>query len=248
MARKINLDMTGVESYAKASEGRHTAKVTEILEKTSQAGDPMLQFTFEVTKGDDKGCRVFESFVLTDKALWKLKAFLVSIGVKADGKIRLDLDKLIGKICDIEVFWDEYNGQTRAKISDYYKPKITPPEDEDDYDDADDEEYEEEAPAPAPKDKRGRKAKQPDPDPDEDDEDEDEAPAPKKAPAKSKKSPVKSEPEEDDEDEDEEEEKPAPKSRKKAPAKTAPKKAKKPAPPEEDDDEDDDDDQWEEDD
>lgn len=233
MARVKKLDFTGVESYTKASEGIHTAKVAEILEKTSQGGDDMLQFKFEIIKGDDKGSAVFESFVLTDKALWKFKAFLQAIGMKADGKLKIDLDKLIGKVCDIEVFWDEYNGQTRAKISDYYKAgKGGKVEDEDlddeDEDDTDDEEEEEEAPkkkAPAKKTPAKKK-----PEPEDDDEDEEE--------------------DEDDEDEDEDEE-PAPKRKsKKAPPakKKAPAKKSKKSSDDEEDEDDDEDDDWEEDD
>ena len=216
MARTIRVDMTGVESYSKASEGVHTAKVVDIQEKTSNGGDPMLQFAFEVTKGDSKGCRVFESFVLTDKALWKLKQFLMAIGMKAEGKLKIDLDKLIGKMCDIEVFWDEYNGQTRAKISNYYKIGKTEVEDEDE-DESDDEEEDE---APAPKKspaKRTAKAKKPEPEPEDDDEEEDEEeeeeePAPKKSPKKTTKAPAKKpaakkkpEPEEDEDDDDDDE-------------------------------------------
>lgn len=233
MARVKKLDFTGVESYTKASEGIHTAKVAEILEKTSQGGDDMLQFKFEITKGEDKGSAVFESFVLTDKALWKFKAFLQAIGMKADGKLKIDLDKLIGKVCDIEVFWEEYNGQTRAKISDYYKAgKGGKVEDEDlddeDEDDTDDEEEEEEAPkkkAPAKKTPAKKK-----PEPEDDDEDEEE--------------------DEDDEDEDEDEE-PAPKRKsKKAPPakKKAPAKKSKKSSDDEEDEDDDEDDDWEEDD
>lgn len=238
MARVKKLDFTGVESYTKASEGIHTAKVAEILEKTSQGGDDMLQFKFEITKGEDKGSAVFESFVLTDKALWKFKAFLQAIGMKADGKLKIDLDKLIGKVCDIEVFWEEYNGQTRAKISDYYKAgKGGKVEDEDlddeDEDDTDDEEEEEEAPkkkAPAKKTPAKKAPAKKKPEPEDDDEDEDE--------------------DEDDEDEDEDEE-PAPKRKsKKAPPakKKAPAKKSKKSSDDEDDEDDDEDDDWEEDD
>lgn len=238
MARKVKLDMTGVESYSKASEGIHTAKVVEILEKTSQGGDDMLQFAFEIIKGDDKGSRVFENFVLTDKALWKLKSFLQAIGMKADGKMVLDLDKLLGKICDIEVFHDDYNGQKRAKISDYYKVGKGGSTDTEDDDDIDDDEDEDEEETP----KKSKKA-----------------PTKKSAPApKSKKKPSKDEDEdeddESDEDDDEEEdEEPAPKKKsKKKPE--PPKKSKKPAKgkkkpePEDEDEDDDEDDDWEEDD
>ena len=238
MARTVKVDMTGVETYTKASEGIHTAKVAEILEKTSQGGDDMLQFKFEITKGEDKGSAVFESFVLTDKALWKFKAFLQAIGMKADGKLKIDLDKLIGKVCDIEVFWEEYNGQTRAKISDYYKAgKGGKVEDEDlddeDEDDTDDEEEEEEAPkkkAPAKKTPAKKAPAKKKPEPEDDDEDEEE--------------------DEDDEDEDEDEE-PAPKRKsKKAPPakKKAPAKKSKKSSDDEDDEDDDEDDDWEEDD
>lgn len=238
MARTVKVDMTGVETYSKASEGIHTAKVAEILEKTSQGGDDMLQFAFEIIKGEDKGCKVFESFVLTDKALWKLKSFLQAIGMKAEGKLKIDLDKLIGKVCDIEVFWDEYNGQTRAKISDYYKAgkggKVEDEDVDDDDEDEDEDEEEEEAPkkkAPAkkaPAKKAPAKKKKPEPEDDEDDEDEDD--------------------EDDDEDEDDE---PAPKRKsKKAPPakKKAPAKKSKKSSDEDEDEDDDEDDDWEEDD
>lgn len=227
MARKLKLDFTGVESYSRCSEGIHRAKVAEIQEKTSQGGDDMLQIAMEVVAGADKGCRVFDNCVLSDKALWKFKQLLSALGVKCDGKVAVDLDGLIGKTCDIEVFHEEYNGQTRAKISNYSKVAASADADDDD----DDEEEDEEEVKPTKKTKS----------------------APAKAPARKK--PVKQEePEDEDEEEDEgdeEEEEEAPKPTKKKPApekKAAPAKktAKKPEPePEEDDDEDDDDD-WEE--
>lgn len=236
MARTIKVDMTGVETYSKVSEGIHTAKVVEILQKESQGGDDMLQFAFEVTKGKDKGNKVFESFVLTDKALWKLKSFLQAIGMKADGKLKIDLDKLVGKVCDIEVFWDEYNGQTRAKISDYYKvgkgAANDTDEDEDTDDEADEDEDDDEDDTPAKKSAKKaptKKASKKKPEPEDDDEDEDDS-------------------DEDDEDDDEEEE-PAPKKRGRKPApKKAPVKKGKKKPEPEDDEDDEDDEEWEEDD
>lgn len=225
MARKLKIDMTGIESFSKASEGRHVVKITDIEQKVSSAGDDMLQFTFEVARGDDKGCRVYDNFALTDKALWKFKACLQALGMKADGKIVIDLDKIIGKMCEVEVFHEEYNGQMRAKISDYYKLSSKTEdsdEDEDDEDDEpfnsdDDEEEEEVKPAKKTSKSAPKKAKkEPEPEEDEDeesddeDEDEEEEPAPRKtskkpAPAKTKKQPAKSkQPEpEDDEDDDE---------------------------------------------
>ena len=224
MARKLKLNMEGVESYTRCPEGEWLAKLTKIeMGEVQGSGDDCLKARFEVIKGSAKGNTVFETFALSEKALWKLKSFLEAIGVKATGKISLDLDKLEGKICIIDVIHDEYNGTKRAKISAYIKPG----------DDSDDDDDEDEV--------------------DDEDEDDDEEEPPKKSykkPATDKKSKKQPEPEEDEDDEDEEEEeKPAPKSKKpdkKAPAKSSKKASSKKKP--EPDDDDDDDDDWEEDD
>lgn len=224
MARKKKLDFTNVESFAKAAEGRHRVKIVEINEQTSQGGDDMLVFVFEVIKGESKGARVYENCVLTDKALWKLQQILQAIGIKCDGKVALDLDKLIGKVCEIDVFHEEYEGRTRARIGEFFKAtsaKSSDDEDVDDEDDIDDEDDEEEEPAP----KKSKKKPEPDPEEDEDDEDEDF---------------------DDDDEEEEEEVKPAKKSSKKSTKKSEPKKTAKKKQPEPEDDDDDDD--WDDDD
>ncbi len=212
MARRVKLDMTGVESYTRCPEGEWLAKLSSIEEGTVQgSGDDCLKARFEVIKGSAEGCAVFETFSLTEKALWKLKGFLEAIGMKANGKLSLDLDKLEGKVCIIDVIHDEYNGQKRAKIASYLKP-------EDDEEDEDEEEDEEEEEAPR---KSAKKA-------------------PAKPAKKSK--PVEEDEEEEDEDEDDEEEEEEPKprkaSKKSPPAKKAPAKTKKKAEEDEDDDDD----------
>lgn len=231
MARKVKIDFTNVEAFQRASEGIHHVKISDIQEKNTQGGDPMLQVAFEILSGDDKGVKVFDNLVLTDKALWKFKSLLQIIGMKCDGKVAVDLDNMIGKSLNINVTHEEYNNQIRARVSDYLKPSATKSDDddedenEDSFDEEDVAENEEEAEEEAPKPKK--------------------KPAAKKAPAKKKPDPEEDEDDDWDEDEDdsEEEEKPAPK---KAPAKKAPaKKAKKKPEPVEEDDEDDDDD-WEE--
>lgn len=227
MARKLKLNMDGVESYTRCPEGEWLAKLTKIeMGEVQGSGDDCLKARFEVIKGSAKGNTVFETFALSEKALWKLKSFLEAIGVKSTGKFTLDLDKLEGKICIIDVIHDEYNGTKRAKISAYVKPGDDS-DDDDDEDEVDDEE--------------------------EDDEEEEPPKKSSKKPAPAKKSKKQPEPEEDDdedEDEDEEEEeKPEPKSKKstkKAPAKSSKKAPAKKKPEPEDDDDDDDD--WEEDD
>lgn len=209
MARRVKLDMTGVESYTRCPEGEWLAKLSSIEEGTVQgSGDDCLKARFEVIKGSAEGCAVFETFSLTEKALWKLKGFLEAIGMKANGKLSLDLDKLEGKVCIIDVIHDEYNGQKRAKIASYIKP-----EDDEDDEDEDEDEEEEEAPrkpvkkAPAKPAKKSKPVEDDDEDEDEDDEEEEEEPKSKKTSKKSppaKKVPAKTKKkvEEDDDDDD----------------------------------------------
>ena len=194
-ARKKKLDFTNIEAYVKCAEGQHVVKLTEIEDTTSQAGNDMLNATFQVVKGTSTGAKLYDNFVLTEKALWKLQSFLVAIGMKADGKIVLDLDKLIGKTCIVDVIHEEYEGKTRARIQEFIKLSAAASDDEDEVDDEDLEEEdveeveEEEEPAPKKKAKSASK------------------PASKSAPKKSapKKKPVEEEDDFEDEDWDDEE-------------------------------------------
>lgn len=222
MSRRMKVDMTGVESYSRCPEGQFPAKLVQLEECTIQgSGDDGLKAKFEVTGGSGKGSNVFETFSLGEKALWKLKMMLEAMGLKASGKMTLDLDKLEGKSVGIEVVHDEYNGRKQAKIAQYLKLSELEDTEADEDDEDDDDEDEDEEPVKKSTKKAPAKKSKKQPEPEDDDEDEDE----------------------DDDDEDEEEEKPAPKkSSKKAPAKAAKKPAKK---SKKDDDEDEDD--WEDD-
>ncbi len=214
MARKLKVDMTGVESYTRCPEGEHLVRVKKMDMGTVQgSGDDCLKAVFEVLEGDGKGCQVFETFSLGEKALWKLKQFLVAIGMKADGKLNLDLDKLEGKICVIDVIHDEYNGTKRAKISSYMKPTFDDSDEDEDEDEDDNEDEEPKKPVKKLAPKKPVK-KQPEPADDEDDDDEEDEEEPPKKPSKkaNKKAAEKltkkakqPEPEDDDDDDDWEE-------------------------------------------
>ena len=176
-SRKHKVDFTGVEAFNKPAEGKHKAKISKVEETTSQGGNDMFKVTFEVVAGPSKGCRVVENYPLIDTALWKLKSLLQAIGMKADGRVQIDLDKMEGKVLEINVYYEDYNGQERAKVSDTNK-FIAEAEDDDDEDDV-----EEEAEEP-----EDEEAEEP-----EDEEEEEEEEKPKKKSSKgSTKKPAKS--------------------------------------------------------
>ena len=161
MARKRKFDFTGVTAYKRCEEGIHTAQLIQIDDKETQNGDDMLVCQFKVIKGDSEGAVVYDNLVLTDKALWKFKLVLESLGVAAEGKVVVDLDKLIGKTCDIEVAHEEYNGQLRARILGYSKASVATADIEDDDDEEEVEETVEEKPKKPAKKKEEPKQEKP---------------------------------------------------------------------------------------
>lgn len=171
MAKKMKLDFTGIEAYVKCAEGQHVVKLMEIEETESQAGNDMLNATFQVVKGASTGAKLYDNFVLTEKALWKLQSFLVAVGIKADGKMVLDLDKLIGKTCIVEVAHEEYEGKTRARIQEFIKLAAKASDDDEDEEDIEDDEEEDEAPAPKKKSSKPAPKAKPKKKPVEDDDD-----------------------------------------------------------------------------
>lgn len=198
---KKKIDFSGVETYSRAPEGTHIVKIATVEETTFQSGNEGFKVAFELTKGTGKGARVYESFPLQETALWKLKALLVAIGMKADGRVTLDTDKLIGKILELDVYHEEYDGRMRARVGELRRPEL----DDDDLDDIDEIEEDEEEEKPKKKSskapKKSSKAKKKE-EPEEDDEDEEEEPEKAKKPAKKAKKPTKKEPEPEEEDDD----------------------------------------------
>ena len=221
MSRKVKVNMEGVESFRRCPEGEWLAKLKKIeLGESQGSGDECLKAQFEVIDGRAKGDTVFETFSLNEKALWKLKGFLEAIGTKSTGKLNLDLDKLEGKVCIIDVIHDEYQGKKRAKIASYINPEDVESE-EDDEEIVEEDDEEEETPKATKKSTKKKSKKKPEPEPeeedDEDDEDDweevedDEEEPPKKETKKTAKKTAKAkkttkkatkepEPEEDDED------------------------------------------------
>lgn len=201
MAKK-KIDFSGVETFAKAPEGVHVAKIATVEETVFQSGNEGFKIAFEILKGAGKGARVYENFPLADNSLWKLKTLLEAVKIKCDGRIILDTDKLIGKTLEIEVYHEEYDGKMRARLGEMRKlaPVEAEPDDdedieEEDFEEEDDEEVEEK---PAKKSKTASKTKKKEEVEEEDDEEEKPAKKTKKSSSTKAKPKKKSEPEDED--------------------------------------------------
>lgn len=86
--------------------GRYKFRVVDAEEKTSKAGNPMIEFKARHLKDDDtEGRAVYGNLVFTEKALWRVNQFVSACG-KHPGKgqdCTVDTDDMIGWEFEAEV-------------------------------------------------------------------------------------------------------------------------------------------------
>ena len=96
----MDLDFTGIESFANIPLGDHAVVVKDaVFCKAKNTGSDQLEINFEDANGATK--KMWCSLV--PQALWKVKQVLEALGIPCDGKIRLNTKTMIGKHCRISV-------------------------------------------------------------------------------------------------------------------------------------------------
>lgn len=89
---------------------------------------PQVDITFVIKHDDGTQSQIMDFIQLTEKSKWWLSAFLRSVGVQKKGQA-LDMtyldafDASVGKEGRFKLFIDEYKGQKRNKIKQYYDAK-----------------------------------------------------------------------------------------------------------------------------
>lgn len=170
--------------------GDYLARITRVEDSPSKKDDAP-QWLFSITLEDHKSVTYPYYCKLVENQLWKLRNLIQACGIAVPRKkIKLDPERLVGKLIGVSLEDDEYDGKLQSVIAAIFEPGEVVGSDTPDADDDDDDE-----PTPPPAKKKAAPA--PEPDEDEDDEDEEEEPAPKKAAPKKKAAPV----EDDDLDE-----------------------------------------------
>jgi len=152
-SRVIEIDMTGVEAGGRlCPEGIHRVRVEEVTPEISTSSEkPYLAWKFRTVNGSH---RLYHNTSLQPQALFNLKQVLVALGVEVPNSLmKLNLDKLVGRECYVEVEHEVYEGKKRARIIDFLtKDAVEEAEDdeeedveaEEEEDDEEDEEEEEE--------------------------------------------------------------------------------------------------------
>lgn len=95
----IRLDFSNIEGgeFEPIPAGDYLVEIEKCEEKMSSSGNNMLAMTFNVVEGDYAGRKIFDNYVLTEKALWKLKSLFVALGEDVDGILEFDPSDLIGQ-------------------------------------------------------------------------------------------------------------------------------------------------------
>lgn len=195
-ASEAVMDFTNVKDRSPVNpkhqpEGDYKGKVISVADVVSKK-DGVKQWLYIIEVG--KGTYPYYCKHVPDQA-WKIRNLLIAAGLNVPKKkVRVDPNKVVGRIIGVTLEDDEYEGKMKSVISATFPASEVDDDDvEDEDEDAADEDEDE---APAPKSKKPAATDDDDEDEDEDEDEEEEEPAPK---PKSKKKPA------DDDDDDLEE-------------------------------------------
>lgn len=143
----LEVDFSGVESGGSrhVEDGEYLAQVVSVEQQEGESsGQPYLAWKWKIIEeGDAKNATVYDNTSLTPQALWRLRNLLESIGEEVpDGRMRLVLDKYVGRKCRIEVTNETYQGKQKPRVTAYLgaakaKAKAKPETSDDDGDDDD---------------------------------------------------------------------------------------------------------------
>lgn len=116
----IKLDFSNVTggNFEPIPADDYVVEIEKVENRTAKSGNEMLSLTFNVMEGEYEGRKIFDLYVLTEKALWKLKDLLVAVGVDTEGMVDLDIDDLVGEVfvANIEIQESQgYDPQNRIK-------------------------------------------------------------------------------------------------------------------------------------
>lgn len=94
-SRKVKVNMKGVKTRARITEGMHAGKVAEVSIEKSDAGNQYLAWEFEISRGKHKGAPAYYNTSLQPQALWNLRGVLEALEMEVpDSTMELDLAEL----------------------------------------------------------------------------------------------------------------------------------------------------------
>lgn len=113
----LNLDFSSVRGAVVLEEGLYNLTIEDVQEKMSSTGKNMLLVRF---REEESQAAIFENYVLTGDAMWKLQELLKAAGIDATGNVELDTDELIGLSFKAKVTKEDYNDSEVNRIKKIY--------------------------------------------------------------------------------------------------------------------------------
>lgn len=111
----LNLDFSNVPSREPLEEGVYTLTIAGVEEKVSSTGNPMLAVEYDVV-GVDGNRKLWDNYVLIDKALWKIQELFKALGIPTDSIVEMDPVELVGMQVQAKVIQEEYNGDIVNRV------------------------------------------------------------------------------------------------------------------------------------
>lgn len=120
-------DFTGVEAGGFIQPGVYPAKSFDIEKGTSQKGDPMTIYTFEITGPNSPGRKIKMWCSHSPTAMWKNLQTLEALGLAQGGQpTKFTKAQYKGRDCQLDIGEDEYNGRKTNRLNQVMPPVVAP--------------------------------------------------------------------------------------------------------------------------
>ena len=116
--KKLNLDFTNVsEGFKTVAPGKYEAFVFDVTDKVSSSGNTMFEVILKIAEGEYKGSQLWHYLVITEKALFRTRDFLMACGIEVPkSSFNVDMNICIGKKVLVTVTNEEYQGKMKGKV------------------------------------------------------------------------------------------------------------------------------------
>jgi hypothetical protein len=150
---EVAINLKGVEPgrrrrRVRIPEGEYHAKLVKAEVAKASTGNQMINWVFNLIDAEElNGTPFWYHTVLAESSMWNCRKVMEALGVKIpDSMMKIDLKKLAGRTCGLEIVDGEYEGTIRSEVADVFpESEFSKTEDEEEEDEGDEDSDEEES-------------------------------------------------------------------------------------------------------
>lgn len=123
--KEYGTDWDKVAEGAVVPDGRYVARVSDVQEREGkESGNPYLNIELTIQEPEEfLGRKLWDVFMLSANALWKLRNFCKTIGFDLTGAAELDTDDLQDLVVGVQVTTEVYQERERNRVKGYFTAK-----------------------------------------------------------------------------------------------------------------------------